>query len=77
VKKEVRIMTEDDVREALLDHAIKNGAVTFEELYEAFPPAFSDLEDFQDFLTLLEDLGVRVVEVREDVKRRIRTKRAA
>jgi Sigma-70 factor, region 1.1 len=70
-------MTEDDVRAALLEYAVKSGVVIFEELYEAFPPAYCDLEDFQDFVTLLEDLGVKVVEAREDMRQRVRRKRAA
>ncbi len=70
-------MTEEDVKEALLEHGLINGAITFDELYEAFPPAYCNLEDFQDFLMLLDDLGVRVVETREKEKQRIRTKRAA
>ncbi len=70
-------MTEEDVKEALLEHGLKNGVITFDELYEAFPPAYCNLDDFQDFLMLLEDLGVRVVETREDAKVRIRAKRAA
>jgi Sigma-70 factor, region 1.1 len=70
-------MTEEHVKEALLEYAVKKGVITYDELYEAFPPAYCNLEDFQDFLMLLEDLGVRIMEVREEVKQRTRTKRAA
>ncbi len=70
-------MTEEDIKEALLEHAVRNGVITFDELYDAFPPEYCNLDHFWDLLTLLEDLGVRVVETAEYMKPKRRIRRAA
>ncbi len=58
-------MTEEQIREAFLEHAVKAGVVTFDEIYTTFPPEYSTLEGLYDFLVLLESLGVRVIERQE------------
>jgi hypothetical protein len=70
-------MTEKDIEEALLEHAVTNGFVTFDELYETFPAGYCDIKDLWDFLVLLEDLGVNVVETKECICPKVRKNRAA
>jgi hypothetical protein len=70
-------MTEKDIEEALLEHAVNNGFLTFDELYETFPAGYCDLEDLWNFLALLEDLGINVVETQEYSSPKVRIRRAA
>ncbi len=70
-------MNEKDVKKALLEHGKKKGFVTFEEIYDKFPPEYLPLEEMETFLRRLGHLGVRVVEVREQAKGKVRYRRAA
>jgi hypothetical protein len=70
-------MTEEIMEEALLEHAVKNGFLTFDELYETFPPVYCDVEDLWVFLALLEDLGINVVETQEYIGPGVRKKQRA
>jgi hypothetical protein len=70
-------MTEKDMEEALLEHAVRNGFLTYDELYVTFPAGYGDIGKLCDFLALLEDLGVDVVETQEYISPKVRKKRAA
>jgi hypothetical protein len=75
--RESEPMTEKDVEEALLEHAVKNGFLTFDELYEAFPAEYGDCGDLSDFLAFLDDLGINVVEIPEYISPKVHKRRAA
>jgi Sigma-70 factor, region 1.1 len=75
--KEVAVMKEKDLKDALLDLGKKKGVLTFEELNETFPAEYFPLAEMERFLRRLEHLGVRVVEGRGHAKIRTRRRRAA
>jgi hypothetical protein len=75
--KEVAVMKEKDLKDALLDLGKKKGVLTFEELNETFPAEHFPLAEMERFLRRLEHLGVRVVEGRGHAKIRTRRRRAA
>jgi hypothetical protein len=70
-------MIEKDVEEALLEHAFKNGFLTFDELYDAFPAEYGDDGNLWDFLAFLEGLGINVVETPEYFSPKVRRRQAA
>jgi hypothetical protein len=75
--RESEPMTEKDVEEALLEHGVTRGFLTFEELYDTFPAEYGDCGDLWDFLAFLEDLGINVVEIPEYFSPKVRKRRAA
>ncbi len=70
-------MKEKDLRDALLELARKKGVLTFEDLYETFPPEYNPLDEMERFLRRLSHLGVRVVEGKEHARTRTHRRRAA
>ena len=66
-----------DVEDALVDLGLKRGVLFFRELDEVFPADHFPIEEVENLLTRLHDLGVRVVENEESVKVRHRHRRRA
>jgi RNA polymerase primary sigma factor len=61
-----------DVMDSLLALGVKRGKLTCQELNDAFPAEFIPLEELERFLRHLEDLGVKVVDSGEQIRRKKR-----
>jgi len=55
---------EKDVFKAIASVGKKCGALTYDEINDAFPSAFFSLEELEGLLQRLEQMGVRVVDFR-------------
>ena len=65
-------MKTKDVMDSLLALGVKRGKLTCQELNDAFPAEFIPLEELERFLRHLEDLGVKVVDSGEQIRRKKR-----
>lgn len=75
--KEVAVMKEKDLKEALMELGREKGVITFEELNAAFPAEYCPLVEMEHFIKRLDHMGVRVVEGRKHAKVRLRNSQAA
>jgi RNA polymerase primary sigma factor len=55
-------MRETDVWEEILDAGKQRGTLTYEEINEALPSEFFPPDELEDFVGLLQDMGVSVVD---------------
>ncbi len=60
-------MKEKDIRKAILGRGLKQGILTVEEIHEALPVGPFSLDRMEDLMALLDELGVRVVDCREQL----------
>ena len=63
-------MKQKDMMDSLLSLGVQRGKLTCQELNDAFPAEFLPLEELERFLSLLEGLGVKVIDSEEDQKRK-------
>ncbi len=66
-----------DVEDALVELGLKRGVLFFRDIDEVFPADHFPIEEVEDILTRLNDLGIRVVENEGCLKARHRQKRRA
>jgi RNA polymerase primary sigma factor len=57
--KELDIVTE------LVDLGKRRGTLTYDEINDAFPPEFTSPEELEDFMGLLQDMGIEVIDNQE------------
>ena len=55
-------MKEKDVFRAIAGVGKKRGALTYDEINDAFPSAYYSLEELEGLLRRLEQMGVKVVD---------------
>ena len=65
-------MKQQDMMDSLLSLGVHRGKLTCQELNDAFPAEFLPLEELERFLSLLEGLGVKVIDSEGERKRRVR-----
>jgi len=53
-------MKERDVYEAIIDIGKQRGSITYDEINEALPAEFFSLEELEEFMSLLTDMGVKM-----------------
>ncbi len=58
---------EHEIQEELIDLGKKRGLLTYEEINEALPPDLHSPEEMEEFMDLLQEMGIRVVEGEEDL----------
>jgi hypothetical protein len=63
-------MKTQDMMDSLLKLGLQRGAITCQELGDAFPAEFFPLEELERFLRLLEELGVKVVDSEKKARRK-------
>ena len=69
-------MQHQDMMDSLLSLGMQRGRVTCQELNDAFPAEFLPLEQVEQFLSLLERLGVKVIDSVETRKKKARSNRS-
>ena len=57
-------MKEKDVFKAIAGAGKKRGTLTYEEINDAFPSAYYSLAELEGLLRRLEQMGVRVVDLK-------------
>ena len=65
-------MKQQDMMDSLLELGVQRGTLTCQELSDAFPAEFFPLEELERFLSLLEELGVKVVDSEKKLRRKTR-----
>lgn len=65
-------MKTQDMMDSLLALGVQQGELTCQELNDAFPAEFFQLDELERFLRLLEELGVKVVDSEKQRKRKMR-----
>jgi len=63
-------MKTQDMIDSLLTLGVQRGAVTCQELSDAFPAEIFSLEEVERFLRLLEEQGVKVVDSEKKLRSR-------
>lgn len=58
-------MNRKDIEEALTSRGRRRGAITYDELNDAFPAEYFPIEELERFVKLMETLGVKVIERRK------------
>ncbi len=58
-------MLEKDVFDEIIDIGKRRGVLTYDEINEALPPEFFTPDEIEDLMDLLQDMGVKVVDVEE------------
>jgi RNA polymerase primary sigma factor len=51
-----------DIVDEIIDLAKRRGMLTYDEINDAFPPEFNSPEKLEEFIDLLQDMGIRIVD---------------
>ncbi|HMK49058.1 MAG TPA: sigma-70 family RNA polymerase sigma factor [Thermodesulfovibrionales bacterium] len=55
-------MKESDIFEDIMEWGMDQGHITYGEIHSAFPPEYSNNENLEPFITLLQDMGVKIAD---------------
>ena len=55
-------MRERDIFDEIIDLGKRRGALTYDEINDAFPPEFVSPGELSDFMDLLQDIGIKVID---------------
>ena len=55
-------MNESDIFEDIMEWGRDKGQLTCEEIHSAFPPEYNNNENLESFITLLQDMGVKIAD---------------
>ncbi len=55
-------MTERDILDEIIDIGKRRGALNYSEINEALPPEFFSPDELEDFIDLLHDMGIQVMD---------------
>jgi len=58
-------MREKDILEDIIDIGKRRGTLTHDEINDALPPEYFSPEELEDFIELLQDMGVKVIDNQE------------
>ena len=58
-------MRESDIFEEIIDIGKRSGKLTYNEINDAFPSEYYSLDELEELLDLLHDMGVEVIDNRE------------
>lgn len=58
-------MIERDIFDEIIDLGKRRGTLTYDEINDAFPPEFVSPGELSDFMDLLQDIGVEVIDNKE------------
>jgi RNA polymerase primary sigma factor len=51
-----------DIVDEIIDLGRRRGMLSHDEIYDAFPSEFHSPEEIEDFIDLLQDMGIKVVD---------------
>ena len=60
-------MREWDIYNEIIDLGKRRGTLTYDEINDAFPSEFVSPKELEDFMNLLQDMGVKVIDKQEDI----------
>ncbi len=69
-------MKQSDVLEEIIDMGLKRGTLTYDEINEVLPSEYFSLDELQEIMDILQDIGIRVVDFRKESQRPHRRKTA-
>ncbi len=69
-------MRQNDVVEEIIHFGLKRGTLTYDEINDALPSEFFTLDELQEIMDILQDVGIRIVDFRKPVQRSLRRKTA-
>ena len=55
-------MRERDIFDEIIDLGKRRGTLTYDEINDAFPPEFVSPGELSDFMDLLQDIGIKVID---------------
>jgi len=58
-------LRESDIFDEIIDLGKRRGTLTYDEINDAFPPEFVSPGELSDFMDLLQDLGIEVIDNKE------------
>lgn len=58
-------MRQSDVVEEIIDIGLKRGTLTYDEINDALPSEFYSLDELQDIIDILQDVGIKIVDFRK------------
>ncbi len=61
-------MRQSDVVEEIIDIGLKRGTLTYDEINDALPSEFYSLDELQEIIDILQDVGIKIVDFRKSTR---------
>lgn len=61
-------MRQSDVVEEIIDIGLKRGTLTYDEINDALPSEFYSLDELQEIIDILRDVGIKIVDFRKSTR---------
>lgn len=74
--KEGANMRQSDIVEEIIDIGLKRGALTYDEINDVLPSEFFSLDELQEIMEILQDVGIKIVDFRKPSHKSPRRKTA-
>ncbi len=58
-------MRQSDVVEEIIDIGLKRGNLTYDEINDVLPSEFYSLDELQEIIEILQDVGIKIVDFRK------------